>query len=70
MPYVEVEIFTGRYPFEYWFEVSYWSDEEECWCHYTEKDGGGFGLWFVLRKAHAALQDVWFELLEEQKKNE
>jgi len=63
LPYVRVEIETGRFWFEYWYEVHYWSDKEQCWYHDWEKDGGGFGLWFVLRKAQKALHDKWFELL-------
>lgn len=72
LPYVKVEITTGRWPFQYWFEVIYWTNatETECghWTHYWQKDGGGFGLWFVVRKASVVLQEVWYELVDEQVK--
>ena len=72
LPFVQVEITTGRHWFDYWFEVSYWDTENNpfpCWVHDYEKDGGGFGLWFVVRKANEAMQDCWFELLDKQNNN-
>ena len=64
LPFVQVTITTGRFWFEYWYEVDYWSDKEQCWCHDYEKDGRGYGLWFTLNKARKALHDTWFELLD------
>ena len=73
LPYVQVEITTGRFPFQYWYEVSFYDPTNEidgkicpCWVHDYEKDGGGFGLWFVVRKANEALQNCWFELLDKK----
>lgn len=75
LPYVRVDIDTGRFWFEYWYQVSYWDPEYTfngerigCWVHDWEKDGGGFGLWFVLRKAHEALCEAWSEQWDEMKK--
>ena len=65
-PYVRVEIETGICWFTYWYEVHHWSEEEQCWYHDWEEDNGGFGLWFVLKKARKALHKKWFELLEEK----
>jgi len=62
LPYVEVDITPGRFWFEWWFEVSYWNAKETCWVHDYECDGGGFGLWFVMRKAYETMQEVWLEL--------
>ena len=71
-PFVEVEITPGRWPFEWWYEVSYWDADNEtdgekqpCWVHYWQKDGGGFGLWFVMKKASIVMNEVWGELWDE-----
>jgi len=63
LPYVEVKITTGRYWVQYWFEVHYWNEKEQCWYHDYKRDGGGFGLWFVVRKANRALSDCLYELM-------
>lgn len=72
LPYVQVRIEPGRFWFEYWFEVHYWDAKNThegkpfpCWVHDYEKDGGGFGLWFVWRKAQNALSDTWTERFDE-----
>lgn len=33
MPWITAEITTGRFPFVWWFEISYWDDDDECWVH-------------------------------------
>lgn len=76
LPWVEVEITPGRWPFQWWFEVSYYDPDNEmdgqkvpCWVHDYEKDGGGFGLWFVMRKAAEVLQDCWSEEFNSKYRN-
>jgi hypothetical protein len=68
-PWVEVEIMPGRFWFTYWFEVSYWDPVEKVWYHDIEKDGSVFGFWFAFKKAEEVLSEVWFERLQESKKN-
>lgn len=77
LPYVEVEITTGRWPFEYWYEVSYFDPNNEVegvkipgWTHDWQKDGGCFGFWRVLRKAHEAMLICWEEQFDEMEKKE
>lgn len=62
LPYVQVEIEPGLWPFQWWFEVTYY--DRESWVNDWEKGGGGFGLWFVWRKAREALIDCWDEQYE------
>lgn len=71
LPYVQVEISPGRWPFQWFFEVSYYDPENEhegvkmpCWVHDWEQDGGAFGFWRVMRKAIEAVQSTRDNLLK------
>lgn len=70
-PYVQIEISPGMKWFDWWYEVNVWDPNNEhegkklpCWVHHWQRDDGGFGLWFVWRKARRVLSDVWFEEFE------
>lgn len=65
LPFVEIEITPGRFWFQWWYEVSYWNGEY--WTHDYEKDGGGFGLWFVIQEANDKMHECWSEQLDEMK---
>lgn len=66
IPFVQVEITTGRFPFYYWYEVHIWNEKEQVWYHDIDKDGGCFTLWRTIRKCKEVLSDAWFEELSDK----
>lgn len=71
-PWVKVELTTGIWPSQWWFEVMHWDKWDRIWVHDYEKDGGAFGIfgfWRAWTKAKIALSDQEMELFEEDEKN-
>lgn len=73
LPYIKIEIepvgskrLFRWLPYEYWFEVFYWNEEEKMWYHDWKKDGGGIGLWRTWRKAQCILSETWYEKYKKQ----
>lgn len=66
-PWVLMEIYPGRIFGNWWWEISYWDEKDQCWVHDYTKDGGAFTFWRAYRKATDKMQDCWFEQLRSSK---
>lgn len=67
-PWVKAELWPDAHRFFGWlFEVFYYDWKEKCWVHYWQKDDGAWLFRNAWKRATQTVEDVWFELYEEQK---
>jgi hypothetical protein len=66
--YVEIKISPSNWQFYWWLEVSYWDIKDKCYIHYCQKDTGCFFFWNAVKKAEKIASEVFYELLEENRR--